>query len=198
MDIKKKRRNKGYVSAALFSMSIGCLCNEWLLSAIFSHDAVLVPSTRLLIWIFDLSCILLGLCIIGFTVYGKRKEVVFSIVTFVVFFGLLELGCRMFVKKEMSPLIADGVLHHRLRPNFEWVEDIRGDYINKTYINIQSWAEKYDILPEKPANTYRIFYVGDSNIQGVVVHEKRLVEIIESELNPSSWLQKNNCVMSGS
>lgn len=70
------------------------------------------------------------------------------------------------------------VLHHI------WTPSIRCN--NKAgcfTTNKQSWLEEYDITPEKSPNTYRIFYVGDSNVQGLVNVEDRMVEIVERALN---------------
>jgi lysophospholipase L1-like esterase len=52
--------------------------------------------------------------------------------------------------------------------------------------NRQSWVEDYDVSVAKPPDTYRIFYVGDSTVQGTVAAEYKMVEIVEKKLNERS------------
>ncbi len=72
----------------------------------------------------------------------------------------------------------DPVLHHIWTPSVRYANRIAHLTTNK-----QSWLEEYDITPEKSSNTYRIFYLGDSNVQGKVNVEDKMVEIVERELN---------------
>jgi len=75
-------------------------------------------------------------------------------------------------------LIPDPVLHHVWCPYLY--------YVNKDRVlitNRQGWVEDYDVSVVKPANTYRIFYVGDSSVQGMVVPEYKMVEIVKKRLN---------------
>jgi len=70
------------------------------------------------------------------------------------------------------------ILHHR------WIPSIRcNNKVGCLTTNKQSWLEEYDVTPEKSPNTYRIFYIGDSNVQGHVAVEDRMVEIVERALN---------------
>jgi len=62
-------------------------------------------------------------------------------------------------------------------------EDKARDIPYTLYTNKQGWVETYDIQMKKPPNTYRIFYIGDSNVQGVVAPRKKMVEIVEEHLN---------------
>ena len=84
--------------------------------------------------------------------------------------------------KLFNETVPDMVLHHKARPNMEVVDNGRSiPYTLRT--NSQSWVEDYDVTKEKPAETYRIFYVGDSNTVGLIDSYKKMAEIVEAELN---------------
>lgn len=48
--------------------------------------------------------------------------------------------------------------------------------------NAQGWIERYDVSPEKPPDTVRVFYVGDSFVEGTVPMEESLPSLVESRL----------------
>jgi len=102
---------------------------------------------------------------------------------------LLELGSRVIAKNldkfyfSFSTVISDPILHHVLIPS---IDRTTGDTTGGSFpytTNKQSWLEDYDVSIKKPANTYRIFYVGDSTTEGHEIPEKRMVEIVEKTLN---------------
>lgn len=51
------------------------------------------------------------------------------------------------------------------------------------HFNAQGWIEHYDVDREKPANTFRIFYVGDSFTEGTCPMEQSVPSRVESMLN---------------
>lgn len=110
-------------------------------------------------------------------------------VIIIVFALLLEgasrlIGRRMFERLALSrkTIMEDPVLSHIWIPSMKKLDNVRSiPYFLIT--NKQSWAEEYDIEPKKPDNVYRIFYVGDSSVQGVVAGEYKMTEIVERELN---------------
>ena len=48
---------------------VGIMCNEWILAALFSPDGILSLRNRIIIWIFDLTSIILGI----FILYIRRR-----------------------------------------------------------------------------------------------------------------------------
>jgi len=50
---------------------VGLLCNEWVLTKLFSSDGALEFDTRAQIWFFDIGLILLGLCLIWYSRWGS-------------------------------------------------------------------------------------------------------------------------------
>ncbi len=89
---------------------------------------------------------------------------------------------RSMEEDTVSNMMSDPVLNHKYRPNVKYIDTVRG-VPNTIFANSQSWAEHYTVSADKPENTYRIFYVGDSTTHGTVNEGKRLPDIIENELN---------------
>jgi len=46
---------------------VGILCNQWLLSALFSDDGFITPSNRILIWLFEIGMLVIGVSLIWFS-----------------------------------------------------------------------------------------------------------------------------------
>ena len=83
------------------------------------------------------------------------------------------------MKQEIIP---DNFLHHRLAPNLSKFDDVRDPgYVLRT--NAQSWMEKYSVDKKPAKNTFRIFYLGDSNTQGTVDFGYKMVDLVEQKLN---------------
>ena len=55
-------RNLFFVGLTL--ICIGIFCNEWLLAKLLSTDGVVDIQNRVAVWLFDLICIFLGLCLV--------------------------------------------------------------------------------------------------------------------------------------
>ena len=79
-------------------------------------------------------------------------------------------------------LVTDPVFHHRWRANLSVRSDDRSlPYVVHT--NGQRWVEAREVPAAKPPGTYRIFYVGDSSTEGVVMAERKMVRLVEGKLN---------------
>jgi tetratricopeptide (TPR) repeat protein len=117
---------------------------------------------------------------------GRKKipkyfiKALLLIFSFCVAFIITELFLRLnYVGNGQDIIIEDDpVLHHRWKPSVRYANRLAHLTTNK-----QSWLEEYDITSGKSPNTYRIFYLGDSQVQGHVGIEDRMVEIVERELN---------------
>jgi hypothetical protein len=51
------------------------------------------------------------------------------------------------------------------------------------YFNAQSWLEEYDVSLTKPTDTFRIFYVGDSFVEGATPMDRNLPSLVERKLS---------------
>lgn len=122
------------------------------------------------------------------------KKILFSTLILLFFLLLIETGSRIFhfvtnsdssqhVDKESKPVLEpDSLLEHR------WIADNTSVYYGRgiadtLIINSQHWVENNNVSKEKAKNVFRIFYLGDSNTQGVVNSKDKMVEIVESKLN---------------
>lgn len=124
------------------------------------------------------------------------RNVLFTILIVFAFFVCLELLARgvigifpsmrpeqiMLPTLQDGPIVSDNILNHK------WVASLRTSISERGikydfFTNAQSWVENYDIQIEKDPNVHRIFYVGDSNVQGVVPYGKNMVELVEKQLN---------------
>lgn len=77
--------------------------------------------------------------------------------------------------------IPDFIFHHKALPNIVGVDNQRSiPYTLHT--NSLSWVEDHDFQVSKPKNTYRIFYVGDSNTVGLVDPPRKMVNIVQTGL----------------
>jgi len=120
------------------------------------------------------------------------KKILFGFVTLTLLAGALEGAARVLRYaregrrtarvQNARPTMRDDVLHHAWKPSHKSLDSARETPF-RLVTNRQSWLEEYDVAMAKPPNTYRIFYVGDSNTASVVDPEYKMVEIVERQLN---------------
>ncbi len=92
------------------------------------------------------------------------------------------LRVYQWLQSDSRTIVSSDMLHHRLRPNLDAV-DPRGDRPHRLVTNSQGFVEDREIARTKPSGTYRIFYVGDSNVQGLVDFPDKMVRRVEAGLN---------------
>jgi len=123
----------------------------------------------------------------------RAKRVVgVAAVNVVVLVGLVafcELASSFFADKLASNVANAYRLNHTWKPlgrqvHDEWIKsnpDFPEPYVH--VYNRQGWIEDYDIEPAKDPNTYRIFYVGDSFVEGTAPMDQSVPSIVETYLN---------------
>jgi hypothetical protein len=126
--------------------------------------------------------------------YTKPRLLIFSIIVFMSCFLLLEGLARLFIfilPSSYTPkykglqegiIISDNVLNHKWRPSIKVRGKARG-IETVMYVNGQSWVDQRNVNKKKPKNTFRIFYVGDSNVSSVVPWGKQMTMLVENSLN---------------
>ena len=132
----------------------------------------------------------------SFRLPGFIKVIAVNIVLVTVLITLCELFVRQFVELPGKHVIRDFQLNHVWRPNSSkkfsnWIKrnpDFPEPYTH--HYNAQSWIETYDVDKQKSENIYRIFYLGDSNIEGTAPMEQSVPSRVESALNQLA--QKKN------
>ena len=102
---------------------------------------------------------------------------------------LLEFVCSFFAFRMLPARDADPVFNHvwpqnGSRVHDEWVA--RNPEFPKPYTHVynrQGWLERYDVAREKPPESFRIFYVGDSFTEGTLPMEESVPSRVEDSLN---------------
>jgi hypothetical protein len=164
--------NKTHFVIGLVLISIGIICNEWVLGVLFSADRVIQSTeNKIIILIFEILCVIVGVLLIWFRKTIRAKEVLFSIITFFLFLLFLEGGIRFFyfVKNKITP-------RERNFSNYlgwETVADYHSRYIKKGYGKINYSTKKWGfrVLGDVHTNKVKIFVIGDSYTQGLTVSD---------------------------
>ena len=117
------------------------------------------------------------------------KIIVVNIVVVAVLVTTLELGASLYIEPPRKHIVKSFQFNHTWKPNSsrvhkEWVKrnpDFPEPYTH--YYNKQGWLETYDVKKTKPANTYRIFYLGDSHTEGTAPMSQSVPSRVEIHLN---------------
>ncbi|MDD5195495.1 MAG: hypothetical protein PHQ96_07490 [Candidatus Omnitrophica bacterium] len=102
---------------------------------------------------------------------------------------LIECVTGYFGDTSHKNIVPDARLNHKWRPHSKknQTELAKANpEFSKPYLHVynkQGWLEKYDVQLKKPVNTYRIFYVGDSFIEGTLPMEQSVPSRVENYLN---------------
>lgn len=114
---------------------------------------------------------------------------VLDLILFVLLISVLELIGFIFATKPGGNLVGSWRYNHTWRPSSSWQHkewknlDPRFPEPYTHYYNKQGWLEKYDVSTEKQKKTFRIFYLGDSFIEGTVPMESSVPSSVEAHLN---------------
>ncbi|MEE2751498.1 MAG: hypothetical protein VX519_08700 [Myxococcota bacterium] len=126
---------------------------------------------------------------------SRLQGVFLFMVTLIVVVCAMEAGATLLIQSQRFAVVDDPVLHHVWRPNHrlehrEWIAanpEYPNSYVRHT--NGQGWLRTTDVSMDKPARTWRVFYVGDSFVEGTVPMEQTLPGQLEHALGPV--LQRN-------
>lgn len=116
------------------------------------------------------------------------KRLALCVLSLLLFLAILEGAARLFEPAELggearrSMVIPDTLLNHKWAPDLDLRYPSHG-FEYRLQTNRQSWVEPDDVSEEKPPNTFRAFFVGDSNVQGLVNGRDKMVERIEAALD---------------
>jgi len=129
------------------------------------------------------------------------KNLLFSCIALVLFASVLEAGASVLwmIRRPLygsDTLMHDPILHHKWVPNAFWM-DHNPKIPFAMYTNAQSWPQKGDIAFAKPAGVFRIFFLGDSNVQGVVRSEERMVSLVQEKLKAKKSILQYQVVNTG-
>lgn len=116
--------------------------------------------------------------------FQKNKKVLAIVLIIIVSIEIIgHIAKRIDAKPKIKVIVDDPILHHKLKPNLYYIDKLRyAPYSYVIFSNEQSWVEDHNISLTAPPNTYRIFYVGDSNTQGITNKGKNMPDIVEKKL----------------
>lgn len=177
-----KKNNITIIFIGLLIILIGVLWNEWTITVLFSPDGIISSLIyRLVIWGFDLLCILIGVLLIKYNKRPVSKILVmfgFKLICIVVLVVLsLELILRLTISlwpREIRNLIlskytyaADGIYFHDPRWNIHIMKpNFRQE---KMFYNDHWWYHKINsigIRDSRNIDKADIIVLGDSMIYG--------------------------------
>jgi len=117
------------------------------------------------------------------------KVLIVNVLVLIFLLGALEGIGWLLVDKPSDYLVNSWRLNHTWKPNTrqvhsEWIASNPAFPEPYTHVyNRQGWIETYDIDTSKPPNTYRIFYLGDSLIEGTAPMDQSVPSLVEKHLN---------------
>jgi|GEM_PF-825489 len=178
---------------------LGIILNEWLLAALFSKDGLLILSTKILIWFFDISLILFGIL---FVTPPSKKSLKGNIILFyfsVIFcFLVFELFLQITDKPKINYLnrkrktvyLMSKKFHHDYRPSQIFLRyPKKYDEFLPVENQINSLGIRGPEIPAKREGEYRILLLGDSFIQAdEIKYEDTVGQILNKTINKKDCL----------
>lgn len=167
------KKEKTLIVIGSLLILIGVLCNEWILTALFSSDGVIGLSNKMIIWIFDGLCILAGFLLIKHKpcLRVSIREIMFLAIIFILFFSLMEGGLRSFyfIKNKITPRETN------LSEYLGWETNANAfsKKKNKWYGEIKYSTTKlgFRVFGDINTDKTKIFIIGDSFTHGHCVSD---------------------------
>ncbi len=123
---------------------------------------------------------------------------VYTLTAYGLFFSILITGLELVgwlhVRRPFDSYIPSWQFHHMRKPNtvldrmqfLSLIPDLAPvlPASARWKYNSEGWPEDHDIDPAKPADTYRIFYLGDSFTEGLCLQEQSMPRLVGNGLAP--------------
>lgn len=164
---------KVITSIGFIFIAIGVLFNEWTVAKLFSHDGSLNNlSKKIIVWVFDVIAVLIGLIILKYKhqIKARGREIVFAVVTFIIFLFLFEGGLRVFhyYKSSIDSRKIDllGQIGWKTQENWSWTR------LDKGYEVVFSTTKYgFRVFGDPDTDKFKIFVIGDSYTHGTTVSD---------------------------
>ncbi len=173
------KSNKTVVVIGSLFIIIGIICNKWTLTSLFSPDGIISsPIHRIIIWSFNIVCILLGLLLLIFKTKIFSKNLLLTFSSIIICLLISEIFLRFFT----APLhyIKPGFFHYTYDPDVGiWMDD---PHNSRPYINSFGMYDSHRQLQKQPGQL-RIAMLGDSFVNGAHVGlGYRMSDLIDGSL----------------
>jgi len=214
MKIITKQRNRSrkgdhpFFAIGLVLVCIGIIWNEWILAQIFSSDGVLSTYTRVKIWIFDITLILIGFAFIK----GKKtKEIIlqfnqshptqFNFLISVVLTVIMLLGAEWGVfyalnnsrQKDIETTYSeqlvqnDEFLGYKARPNVQVsaIKKFNGKVVYDVTYSIDGYSRRITPVKNPEIRSTFILFFGGSYTLGEGTNDNETIPFYVSEFAPN-------------
>lgn len=203
-----------YLVIGLISVSVGVICNEWILTKVYSYDGVLEPEYRIPIRIFDITLIIVGSAMIKYRQSIKAKESIMLIsqkyprvIAFLVgiVLSIIMLFFAEFVfyvlntykdKNKPERVVihtgsnkywqTDELLGYKPQPNAQRTAKMKlnGETIYKVTYSIDKYSRRVTPVSNHDNRTNYILFFGGSFTLGEGVNDNETIPFYSSELAP--------------
>lgn len=151
-------------------IALGLVFNEWTLARLISSDGMITSSAaKVIIWVLDIIFIAAGFVLLKYKAHVKAhdKEILFSVVAFVLFLFLLEGGLRAFYFIKGRNVNFSESIGWQSKENLLWKKNYAG------YGEVLFTTTKYGFRVFGDPNTdkLKIFVLGDSFTQATTVND---------------------------
>ena len=171
IEISSRKEGQIFLAIGLMLVLIGIICNEWVLTKVFSTDGILTVYTKIKIWTVDFTLILIGSALIKHRKSAGSLFINLTIlfITTIVLLVIIEFGLR-FIFRDVTTTVDN--------------ESYFASHWHKT-VRYNTWGFRerdFDLV--KPEGVYRIAVIGDSITYGQGIEEKdRFTNLLEKQLN---------------
>ncbi|MHA2039089.1 MAG: SGNH/GDSL hydrolase family protein [Promethearchaeota archaeon] len=164
---------KAITIIGLIFVAIGILFNEWTVAKLFSLDGSINHlSKKIIVWVFDVIAVLTGLILLKYKhlIKARGREIVFTVVTFIVFLFILEGGMRVFhsykSRQDSRETDFSEQIGWKTKENWSWT---RRDEGYEVVFSTTKYG--FRVFGDPNTNKFKIFVLGDSYTHGTTVSD---------------------------
>ncbi len=211
-----------YFTIGLIFVGVGIACNEWIVTILFSSDGVLESASRVSIWIFDITLILVGFALIKYRQSIKLKEIslslshshprmlafligiVFSIIMLIFAEGVF-LFLNIYKNKDMPQSVerysekfnqSDELLGYKPPPNVQvsTIKKIEEKTVYNVIYSSDDYSRRITPVSNRKNRTNFVLFFGGSYTFGESVNDNETLPFYYSEF-ASHYMPYNYCYL---
>jgi hypothetical protein len=197
---------KRTLSLGLLLMGVALICNEWLLTALFSADGLLSPTSVVVIWVFDTTMLFIGLVL----ALSRSFTTLFNVLVGLGLTALLLYGAEKIFYRLNHPAApasaggppppqvsyqgnythnffqVDELLGHKPRPHaqVDSIKKLGDEVVYEVVYSIDAYSRRVTPAENPEQRRQFILFFGDSFIFGEGVNDHETLPFYVSELAP--------------
>ncbi len=153
--------------------------NEWTIGKLFIHDGSINHASIItIVRVFNIIAVLTGLLLIKYNhlVKARGREIVFTVVAFMIFLFLFEGGMRVFhfykSRQDSRKTDFSEQLGWRTQENWSWIRSKVEPRTGEIYEVVFSTTKYgFRVFGDPNTNKFKIFVLGDSYTHGTTVSD---------------------------